>query len=163
MTKSIIIYFIFLSVFLYGSVFAGGLAKVELIDGSMISGEIVSFRKGVYTLRSGILGTIKINESKIRLIRMKSFDATAGKSISPSNTSSNEEVQTLQQSILGDQKIMELILSLQSDPDVQELLQDPVIMNAVNSGDFTTLMSSPKFIKILEKTTIQEIKKEVTK
>ncbi len=46
---------------------------------------------------------------------------------------------------------------------IQELLNDPAILNAVNSGDFTTLMSNPKFINILQNPTIQKIQKKVTK
>ena len=47
------------------------------------------------------------------------------------------------------------------DPEFQELLQDPNIMNAINSGDIGTLMFSPKFMKILENPAIQRIQKEV--
>ncbi len=163
MIKSSIICFFMLLFFFYGSLFAGESSEVKLTDGSVISGEIVSFSDGVYTVRSGILGTIKIKESKIELIRQKFPATTAGEAVSPSKTSSKEKVQSLQDSIMFDQNIMALILSLQNDPDIQELLQDPAILNAVNSGDFTTLMSNPKFINILQNPTIQEIQKEVTK
>jgi hypothetical protein len=151
-----------LLVFFYGSLFAGESTEVKLIDGSVISGEIVSFSDGVYTIQSGILGTIKINESKIEVIRLKSPGTTAGESVRPLKTSTNEKVQSLQESIMYNQNIMALIFSLQNDPDIQELLNDPAILNAVNSGDFTTLMSNPKFLNILQNPTIQKIQKEVT-
>ena len=163
MTKSPIIYCFILLVFLYGSAFAGGLMEVELIDGSMVSGEIISFSDGIYTLRSGVLGTVKINESKIKLIRFKSYGGTEGETVRPLNTSVNEELQAIQKSIMNDQNILRMILSLQNDPDIQELLQDSVIMEAVNSGDFSALMSSPKIIKILQKPELQEIQEAVSK
>ena len=162
MIKSSIICFFMLLVFFYGSLFAGGSTEVKLTDGSIISGEIVSFSDGVYTVRSDILGTIKINESKIALIRQKSPATTAGEAVNPSKTSTKEKVQSLQESILSDQNIMALILSLQNDPDIQELLKDPAILNAINSGDFTTLMSNQKFIHIMQNPTIQEIQNFVT-
>jgi hypothetical protein len=162
MIKSSIICFFMLLVFFCGSLFAGGSTEVKLTDGSVISGEIVSFSDGVYTVRSGILGTIKINESKIEVIRLKSPGTTARKSVSPLKNSTNKKVHSIQESIMLDQNIMALIFSLQNDPDIQELLNDPAILNAVNSGDFTTLMSNPKFINILQNPTIQEIQKEVT-
>ncbi len=163
MAKSPIIYCFILLVFLYGSVFAGGLMEVELIDGSVVSGEIISFSDGVYTLRSGVLGTVKINESKIRLIRSKSYDGAEGETVRSLNTSVNKELQAIQKSIMNDQNIMRTILSLQNDPDIQELLQDSVIMEAVNSGDFSALMSSPKIMKILQKPELQEIQEAVSK
>ena len=162
MIKSSIICLFILLLFFCGSLFAGGSTEVKLTDGSVISGEIVSFSDGVYTVRSGILGTIKINESKIELIRQKSPATTAGKAVNPSKTSTNEKVQSIQESIMSDQNIMALIFSLQNDPDIQELLNDPVILNAVNSGDFTALMSNPKFINILQNPTIKKIQKKVT-
>jgi len=156
---------------LHNSLFAGGHVQVELIDGSAISGEIVSFRDGVYTLKSDVLGTIEIKESKIKLIRVKSFGKTASgttasgttarEPVSPSSTPINEGVQNLKDSMMSNDKIMEQIISLKNDPDFQKILQDPNIMNAINSGDIGTLMSSPKFMKILESPAIQRIQKEV--
>ena len=40
-----------------------------LNDGSVICGEINSYNGGIYTLKSNALGTVKIEESKIRAIR----------------------------------------------------------------------------------------------
>ena len=63
--------------------------------------------------------------------------------------------------MINDKEIMNAILSLLNDPDFQKILQDPVIMNAVNSGDIDTLISNPKFMKLLGNPKIQEIKREV--
>jgi hypothetical protein len=161
MSKSPISYFFILFVFLCGTLFADGPAEVELIDGSVLSGEIISFREGVYTVLSPSLGTIEINESKIRLIRVKPSETATGKTVRPTNTSVDKELKILQESITSDQQIMQMILSLQNDPDIQELLQDAVIMEAVSSGDIDTLMSNPKFRKLLEKPDIQHIKRKV--
>lgn len=55
--------------------------------------------------------------------------------------------------------IMNMVLSLQNDPDFQEILKDPAIINAVNSGDTNTLISNPKFMKLLTNPKFQKIKK----
>ena len=145
------------------SVSAGELVQIKLTDGSVISGEIVSFKEGVYTIKSNILGTIKINESKIQIIRSKSHAEDTGKLENTSNTSINTQVQALQKSIMNDQEIMNMILFLQNDPDFQEILKDPAIINAVSSGDINTLMSNPKFMKLLTNPKFQEIKKKIVK
>jgi hypothetical protein len=146
---------------LCGSVFAGELREIELIDGSVIFGEIVSFSNGVYTLKSGSLGTVQINESRIRVIRLKSHGAPTGEPASPSNTSTGTQVQALQKLMMNDKDIMSVILSLLNDPDFQEILKDPAIINAVNSGDIDALISNPKFMKLLKNPRFQEIKRKV--
>lgn len=148
---------------LYGSVFAGELREIELIDGSVIFGEIVSFSNGVYTLKSGGLGTVQINESKIRVIRLKSHSAPAGELAAPSDTPVSTQVQALQKLMMNDKDIMSVILSLLNDPDFQKILEDPAIMNAVNSGNIDALISNPKFMKLLSNPKIQEIQGKVVK
>ena len=64
--------------------------------------------------------------------------------------------------MMSDKEVVEMILSLQNDPDVQRILQDPEIMKAVNSGDINALLSNPKFMKLLENPTIQDIRRKVT-
>jgi hypothetical protein len=51
--------------------YAGEVKEVELNDGTVITGEIVSLNNGVYTIKSESLGTTKLSESKVRSIRMK--------------------------------------------------------------------------------------------
>jgi len=161
MSKFPVISIFILFVFSFGTLCADGPTEVELIDGSVLSGEIISFRDGVYTVRSPSLGTIEINESKIRVIRVKPSETVTGKTIHPTNIPIDKELKTLQESITSDQQIMQMILSLQNDPDIQELLQDPVIMEAVSSGDISTLMSNTKFRKILENPDIQHIQRKI--
>jgi hypothetical protein len=161
MPKSPIMYVFIVCVFFYGTLCADGPAEVELIDGSVLTGEIISFREGIYKVRSPSLGTIEINESKIRVIRVKPSETATGKTVLPTNTSIDKELKALQESITSDQQIMQMIISLQNDPDIQALLQDAVIMEAVSSGDINTLMSNPKFRKILENPDIQHIQRKV--
>ena len=161
MSKSPIIYFFILLFFLYGTLCADGPTELELIDGSVLSGAIISFREGVYTVRSPSLGRIEINESQIRVIRVKPSESFTGKTVSPTHTSIDKELKTLEESITSDQQIMQMIISLQNDPDIQDLLQDAGIMEAVSSGDISTLMSNPKFRKILENPDIQQIQRKV--
>ena len=54
---------------------AGGIREVELTDGSVITGEVLSLSNGVYSVKSETLGTMKIGESKIRAIREKGHGA----------------------------------------------------------------------------------------
>ena len=161
--KSTIVCFFILIAFVPGTAAAGESVQIQLIDGSMVSGKITSFREGVYTLRSESLGTIIIDESQIKLIRMDSHGTAPWEPVNAPNGSVDNTIQTLQQSMTQNPQIMELIQTLQNDPEIQSLIQDEGIMDAVNAGDINTLMSNPEFIKIFENPSIQQIQKEVVK
>ena len=148
----------FISIF-YGSVFAGEFRMIELADGSRIYGEIVSFNDGVYTLNTDSLGIIEIDESEVRVIRFKSDGLKSGERESPERTSIKPEIRDLQRSMISDEEIMNMIFSLQNDPAIQDILSNPEIMNAVKSGDISTLLANPKFMKLLNNIHIKEIQK----
>jgi len=149
--------FFLLLIFFSASVFAGEPRQIELSDGSVITGEIIFFKNGEYTIKTNSLGTVKINESKIRVIRSNS----KSKNTTGSSPSTNDEIKSLQKTMMNDQQIMNMIISLQNDPAFQEILKDPGIMDAVNSGDISTLMSNPKFMNLLKNITVQEIQKNI--
>ncbi len=130
---------------------AGEVREIELIDGSIINGEVLSLSSGVYTIKSNTLGTIKLEEAKIRAIRAKSPNAGAG----PTG-----EVKALQGKMMSDPEIMSLIQSLQNDPEFKKALVDPEIMKAVKAGDVASLTANPKFLKLLDNATVQEIQKK---
>jgi len=146
---------------LTGSVFAGDIREVELNDGSVIYGEIVSTKDGIYTLKSSTLGTVKIEESNIRIIRFKPSAKTEGKQADSAQTPGKAQVQILQQLMMGDKDIISMILSLANDPEVQKILGDPSIIKAVSSGDIEALLSNPKFMKLLDNPVVKDIGKKV--
>ncbi len=132
-----------------GQVSAGEMREIELRDGSSITGEVVSLSKGIYTIKSESLGTVKIEESKVNVIRKKSSAQGAG------------EARSLQDKMMNDQEIMSLIQSLQNDPEFKKVLEDPDILKAVNAGDIPALMANPKFTNLLNNSTVQKIQKKV--
>jgi hypothetical protein len=141
---------IFLSFVLLGQAFAGETKTFDLLDGSIITGEIISYNDGTFTLKSETLGTIRIDEAKIRAIRSGKNGGISG-----------DEVLALQEKMMGNEEIIAMILSLQNDPEFQLILQDPEIMGAVRSGDINALLSNQNFLKLLENPMIQDIGKMI--
>lgn len=137
---------------------AGEAREIELIDGSIITGEVLSLTGGIYTIKSDSLGTIKLDESKIRAIRAKSAGNGARKDVL---SASGGEVRSLQEKMMSDKEIMSLIQSLQNDPEFQRILEDPEVMMAVNSGDIAALMANARFMKLLNNSTLREIQSKV--
>ena len=137
---------------------AGEVKKIELKDGSVISGEILSLNNGKYTVKSGSLGKIKIPDSKIRSIR--SAGAAGG---GAEENKSYSALGSVSKKMAGDAELMKKILALQSDADFQAILNDPEIMKNINSGNYGALTANPKFLKLLNKSTVRDISKKVVK
>jgi hypothetical protein len=125
---------------------------IELNDGSRITGEIQSLDKGVYTIVSPSLGTVHVAQSNIARIVYSGDVANAGASSNkpPAHDDAmTHEVQQLQSSLAQDPATAQSIMSLQSDPQIQAILNDPTIMKAIQDGDFSSLLGNPK-IQALE-------------
>ena len=138
-------------------------AEIELRDGSVIRAEIISLQDDIYTVKSETLGTIRIEKSRIRSIRMGSGD-TAGKSVSPPAPAPDvtAQIKTQAEAMMRDPSIMDTISSLSQDEDVMRVMQDPAIMKAVKEGDIASLMSNDKFMQILNDPNVQAIVKKVS-
>jgi hypothetical protein len=131
---------------------AGPTQRIELHDGSVIQGEVLSFNGSVYTIHGASLGTITVPASRVRTIHMGSAS---------SSLTEKPEYRDLQQGILGSPDTLNMILGLQSDPDVQAVLQDAELMKAVQAGDLERLLANPKFLRLLENPRVQDIGKRV--
>src|SRR5208283_1360443 len=139
-----------ISLFL-GTTQAGEIKEIALKDGSIITGEVVSLNNGIYIVKSDILGIIKFEESKVRSIQEKQFSSNTSAS---TNSSTAGDVQSLQQKMQNDKEVMSLIESLKDDPEFKKLMEDPTFMKAVNAGDVATLSADPRFVKLLNNSTV---------
>jgi hypothetical protein len=128
--------------------------EIELNDGSVIAGDIISLSDGIYTVRTASLGTLRIEASRIRVIRAPG---------TRSSQNINGRVDSLRSEMLSDTEIMTAIRTLQNDPDVQKILQDPEILKAVRMGDIGTLMRNPEFVKLLDKQSIRDINNKLAR
>jgi hypothetical protein len=133
--------------------FAAEYREIVLKDGSVISGEVLNFDGSQYTIKSSSLGTVKLDSAQISTIRSPS-----GASLNSSQAGfSQNDISSIQQQLLSNQDIMAMITSLQNDPQMQAILADPKIMQAIASGDMQTLMNEPKFKQLLDNSTIKQI------
>ncbi len=135
---------------------AAEIKEIELSDGSVITGEVLSLTSGVYTIRTSSLGTLKIDDAKVRAIRPRSTSSSL-------QSGQNSDVKSLQDKMMSDREVMGMIESLKDDPQFKKMLEDPEIMNAVNTGDIAALMANPQFRQLLHNPTVQDIQQKVSK
>ncbi len=136
---------------------AGEIREIELNDGSVITGEVQSLSGGIYTIKSESLGTLRIEEAKIRVVRSR----TPTSSGSQSKSASSAQAGSLTDRMMSDKEIMAMIEGLQDDPDFKKILADPEIIQAVKNNDFATLMSKPEFKKPLDKPAVRNIGEKI--
>jgi hypothetical protein len=139
-------------------------AEIELNDGSILHGEIILVENDFYTLKSDILGTIMLEKSRIRNIRFSPGD-TAGKDTSalpsPATSDPASRIKAFSEAMVSDQRIVDELATLSSDPDVVTVMQDPEIIRAISAGDVATLMTNDKFLKLLNNPTVQSVMRKV--
>ena len=81
--------------------------------------------------------------------------------ITVSNGADTPSVDELKDRMMKDNEIMGLIAEIRKDPDMQALMSDPAILQAIQAGDYGTLMNNPVFMNLLNKPQVQEIEKKV--
>ena len=81
----------------------------------------------------------------------------ADKSGSVGTTVDPSQVKELQERMLNDQGVMALVMALQNDPEMQSLLADPKLLEAIQAGDFGALLSDSRVRKLLDNPRVKEI------
>lgn len=143
----------FLAILIPAWVHAVPVQYIEFSDGSRVRAEVISLDAGVYTLRSEMLGEMRIPADRIKSI---STQELAGTAAAP-GVSTQAQINSMRESLLQNPGTLAKIQSLQNDPLVKEILSDEAAMRAINSGDLETLTRDPRFKALMEHSTVREI------
>jgi hypothetical protein len=121
---------------------AGEVSRIELSDGSVVSGVVVGFADGRYLVESPALGRETIAQSQIRSLQ-------PGAAAGGGPQGDGPQTADLLRQMMGDAEIMGTITALQSDPQVQAAPGDPEFMHLVSSGNRGALQSNPRFKAVM--------------
>ncbi len=166
-----IIFACFVCAFLCGHALAEN-RLIVLKDGSQVQGKIVSFKDGVYVVRSSSMGELKLADHQVQSIstvepRLKSGSSaqavprrqivdTAKRSIASGS------IEQIQGQIASDPAVMSSIMALQSDPEMQALLAEPEVMRAIQTFDIDALSSNPRILKLMRSQKFREIESRIS-
>ncbi|MCX5710647.1 MAG: hypothetical protein NT060_01565 [Candidatus Omnitrophica bacterium] len=150
---------------LSAAAYCGQLSRIELADGSVINGEIVSFLNGIYTVNTGSLGEVKLEAAKISQIKTANSPSFNIPSSIPvqGQTFSQPNVESYRQKLMSDPDNAAVVSGLVSNPHIQEIAKDPQIEQAVKAGDMQALMNNPKFMEMVNSPEMQEGIKKLKK
>ncbi|MCU0652055.1 MAG: hypothetical protein MUC39_03840 [Candidatus Omnitrophica bacterium] len=137
-------------------------SRVELLDGSVINGEIVSFENGYYTINTGSFGQVKIDAGKVRRIETSAIGLPQV-STGSSDANIKSQMDSVRQDMLNNPEAMKIVNELISDPKFQEMAKDPAVANAASSGNIQSLMSNEKFMGIVNNPKIKELQEKIKK
>ncbi|MEI8349900.1 MAG: hypothetical protein WCI77_07080 [Candidatus Omnitrophota bacterium] len=160
--KTIFIFWLFLFA-LSAVVYSEQVSRIELNDGSVINGQIVSYINGVYTINTGTLGEIKIEAAKISKIETASASSSST-SVNPDaqiGNISKSQVDSYRQTIMSNPENASIVTGLATDPEIQELAKDPQIIDAAKTGDIQALMKNEKFMSIINSSKMKEAIKKL--
>lgn len=133
-------------------------ATIHLYDGSMVNGEIVRFEDGIYTLASAALGEIRVAEDDIARIDFAETSLPKRRGDMPAMDPG--QVRDIQHGMALDPNIFGKIRSLQDDPQVQAVLNDPEVVQAMRSGNYAALLANPGFMALLNHPEIRSITRD---
>lgn len=132
----------------------GAQKRIELVDGTVLYGELVYVGKDHWEVLSDTLGTVDLAPDQIKSIEPVEAEPT-DHGAAPSDF--NDQVRHMTNRMKSDPGIMEIIQSLQHDPDFERVMRDPAIIKAIQEGDLNSLLNNPDFLKLLNHPKVQQI------
>lgn len=134
---------------------------ITLNDGSKLQGEVVALTGGVYTIRTRTMGEVRINAGAVTNIRSGAPSAAANVGGAATTALSADAIRGLQSSMTQNPGMLGKIMQLQSDPQMQAILNDPEVMRAVQNFDLETLQNHPKIRALMNNRQVREIRQEM--
>lgn len=161
MKKFIIFCLLFLGLNI--TAYGGGLSKIELTDGSILNGEIVSYLNGIYTINTANFGVIKVSSTKVSKIESVNnvLPNTPINFVPQSNNPTQSQVSTYGQTLMKNPENAAIFKELTSNPGLQKMASDPQVQAVAKTGDIQSLMDNPEFMKIVNSPEIQESVKKL--
>ncbi len=173
--------FIFAGILLTQICFAAGNSKITLNDGTTIFGKVVGMSDGIYTIHTETMGDIKVdsekvleissntskNQSNINILdgnnkkssNYPSYNNGNSNSSSKSNNyaAQQENVNTKVQTMMMNEDFLDNLINLGNTSEMQSVLNDPEIMEAIQNGDYDFLMNNSKMGDLMNSSGIQDI------
>lgn len=123
---------------------------INLKDGSIIKGTVISLENNVYRIQTQNLGEIKIQNADVVTITNEDATAASVTSSHPENIDLKAQVQQAQGNLMSDPTLMNDVQSLAQDPEIIKMLSDPNLVNDIMSYDQKKIEQNPKIKELME-------------
>jgi hypothetical protein len=141
---------------------------ITLKDGSQIKGELAGIEKGIYTVKTPIIGDVHVAASDVASITNGNAPVAAlptNNANSPTvpNQSSasipnmDQQIAASQKQLMSNPQTMATLQEMMQDPEIMQALQDPALVQAVTSHDYAAVQSNPQIQKLISTPKMQEL------
>lgn len=131
-------------------------ATIQLQDGTQLVGEITGYKNGVYSIDTAALGLVRVRDTQINSIHYNAKQLLPG-SDAQSRSVTADSIQSIQGILTQNSDLFSMIQALQNDPQLQSILADPEIMQAISTGNTEALITNETFMKLLDHPEIRKI------
>jgi hypothetical protein len=156
--------FVFLALSASMSAFADTSEQViTLKDGSQIKGELTGINNGIYTIKAPIIGDVHAAISDVVSITNSNAPAAVGPTSSASNQAPanipnyDQQIAAGQKKLMSNPQSMATLQEMMQDPEIMQALQDPALVAAVTSHNYQAVQSNPSVQKLLNNPKMQAL------
>jgi hypothetical protein len=137
---------------------------ITLKDGSQIKGVLSGIENGVYTVKTPIIGDVHVAASDVSSITNGNAAPAA---INPPAASTapnqalgsipnlDQQIATNQQKLISNPQSMAMLQEMAQDPEIMQALQDPAVLQAVTSHDYQAIANNPKIQALMNNPKMQ--------
>lgn len=130
---------------------------ITLKDGTVLKGHVVGMQDGKYHIETTHMGRVVIDETDLSHISASPAPASSGQADLISKMEMSSQVREAQQQFMTDPELKAGVMALAQDPEVQQLLQDPQLMQTLMSMDAEKIQNDPRVREMLENPKIQQL------
>jgi len=137
---------------------------ITLKDGSQIKGELAGINDGVYTVHTPIIGDVHVAANDVASITNGNGAAavpvatTAPTEQAPAPSSNMDaQIQASQQKLINNPESMATLQEMAQDPEIMQALSDPALVQAVTSHDYAAVQSNPKIQELMSNPKMQAL------
>ena len=141
---------------------------ITLKDGSQIKGELAGINNGVYTIKTPIIGDVHVAASDVASITNGNAPIaalptnntnypTVPNQSSPSIPNMDQQIAASQKQLMSNPQSMATLQEMMQDPEIMQALQDPALVQAVTSHDYQAVQSNPQVQKLMSNPKMQAL------
>lgn len=141
---------------------------ITLKDGSQIKGQLAGIDNGVYTVKTPIIGDVHVAASDVASITNSNVPAPAPLTnnanypttpvpSSEAMPNMDQQIAASQQKLMSNPQSMAVLQEMAQDPEIMQALQDPALVQAVTSHDYQAVQSNPQIQKLMSNPRMQAL------